>query len=63
MAYGYRIIVLGWRWLITPAIRGKTSSLVSRFCSGVTGIADILFAQPVRLLRDYRGFHYRGSRN
>jgi len=60
---GYRIIVLRFRWLITPVIRGKTSSLITRLCASATGIAEILFEQPVRLLRDYRGFHYRGSRN
>jgi len=27
------------------------------------GVAEILFEQPVRLLWDYHGFHYRGSRN
>jgi len=41
----------------------QTSSLISRLCAGATGIAEILFEQPVRLLRDYRGFHYSGSRN
>jgi len=63
MVYGYRIIMLRCRWLITPVIRGKTSSLISRLSAGATGIAEILFEQPVRLLRDYRGFHYPGSRN
>jgi len=27
------------------------------------GIAEIIFEQPVGLLRDYRGFHYCVSRN
>ena len=63
MVYGYRIIVLRFRWLITPVIRGKISSLISRLCAGTTGVAEILFEQPVRLLRDYRGFPHRGSRN
>jgi len=63
MVYGYRIIVLRCRWLITPVIRGKTSSLISRLCAGATGVAEILFEQPARLLRDYRGFPHRGSRN
>jgi len=63
MVYGYRIIMLRCRWLITPVIRGKTSTLISWLCAGVTGIAEILFEQPVRLLQDYRRFHYRGSRN
>jgi len=62
MVYGYCIIMLRCRWLITPVIRGKTS-LTSRLCAGAMGIAEILFEQPVRLLRDYRGFHYCGSRN
>ena len=44
-------------------IRGKISSLISRLCAGATGVAEILFEQPVRLLRDYRGFPHRGSRN
>ena len=39
MVYGYRIIVLRCRWLITPVIRGKTTSLISRLCAGATGIA------------------------
>jgi len=63
MVYGYRIIMLRCRWLITPVIRDKISSLISRLFAGTTGVAEILFEQPVRLLRDYRGFHYRGSRN
>ena len=29
---------------------------------GATGVAEIRFEQPVRLLRDYRGFPHRGSR-
>jgi len=63
MVYGYRIIVLRCRWLITPVIRRKISSLISRLCAGTTGVAEILFEQPVRLLRDYRGVPQRGSRN
>jgi len=64
MVYGYRIIVvLRCRWLITPVIRGKISSLISRLCAGATAVAEIFFEQPVRLLRDYRGFPHRGSRN
>jgi len=63
MVYGYRIIMLRCRWLFTPVICGKTSSPISRLCCGVTGTGEILFEQPVRLLRDYHGFHYRGSRN
>jgi len=63
MVYGLRINVPRCRWLITPIIRGKISSLISRLCAGATGIAEILFEQPVRLLRDYRRFHYHGSRN
>jgi len=47
----------------TPVIRSKTSSLTSQLCAGAMGIAEILFEQPVRLLRDYCGFHYRVSRN
>jgi len=63
MVYGYRIIVvLRCRWLITPVIRGKISALISRLCAGATGVAEILFEQPGRLLRDYRGFPHRGSR-
>ena len=62
MVYRYRIIMLRCRWLITPVIRCKTSR-ISRLCAGATGIAEILFKQPVRLLPVYRGFHYRGSRN
>jgi len=45
-----------------PVIRGKTS-LTSRLCAGASGIAEILFEQPVSLLRDYREFHYRGPCN
>ena len=63
MVYGYHIIMLRCRWLITPVIRGKTFSLTSQLCAGATGIDEILFEQPVRLLRDHRRFHYRGSRN
>jgi len=63
MVYGYRIIMLRCRWLITPVIGGKPSSFTSRLWAGATGIAEILFEQPVHLLRHYRGFHYRGSRN
>jgi len=63
MVYGYRIIMLRCRRLITPVICGKISSLISWLCAGVRGVAEILFEQPVRLLRDYRGFHCRGSRN
>ena len=44
-----------------PVIRGKTSSLTSQLCAGDMGVAEILFEQPVRLLWDYHGFHYRGS--
>ena len=63
MVYGYRIIVLRCRWLITPVIRGKISSLISQLRAGATGVAEILFEQPFRLLRDYRGFPHHGSRN
>jgi len=63
MVYEYRIIMLRCHWLITPVIRDKTSSLTSQLCAGTTGVAEILFEQPVRLLRDYREFHYCGSRN
>ena len=64
MVYGYRIIVVQrCRWPLTPVIRGKISSLISRLCAGATGVAETLFKQPVRLLRDYRGFTHRGSRN
>jgi len=63
IVYGYRIIVLRCRWFITPLISGKSSSLISRLCAGAKGVGEILFEQPVRLLRDYRRFHYRGSRN
>jgi len=59
----YRIIVLRCHWLITPVIHGKISSLISRLCACATGVAEILFEQPVRLLRDYRGFPHRGSHN
>ena len=51
MVYGYRIIVLRCRCLITPVIRGKTSSLISRLCAGATGTAEIIFEQLVRLAR------------
>jgi len=30
-------------------------------CAVATGIAEIYFEQPVRLLRDNRGVDYRGS--
>jgi len=65
MVYRYHIVMLRCRWLITPAIRSKTYSLISRLWlfTGATGIAEFLFKQPVRLLREYRGFHYHGSRN
>jgi len=63
MVYGYRINVLRCRWFITLIIRGKSSSRISRLCTGATGVAEIRFEQPVRLLRDYRRFHYRRSRN
>jgi len=63
MVYGYHIIVLRCRWLITPVIRSKISSLISQLCTGATRVVEIPFEQPVRLLRDYRGFHYRGSLN
>jgi len=63
MVYGYRIIMPWCRWLITPVIRGKTSALISRMCAGARGVAEILFEKPVRLLGDYRGFHYSGSCN
>ena len=59
MVYRYRIIMLRCRWRITPVIRGKISSPISRLCAGTTGIAEILFEQPVHLLRDYHGFYYR----
>jgi len=65
MVYRYRIIVVLRCHLrcITPVIRGKISSLISRLCAGATGVAEILFEQPVCLLRDYRRFPHRGSRN
>ena len=46
-----RIIVPRCHWLI----RAITSSITSQLCAGATGVAEILFEQPVRLLRDYRG--------
>jgi len=41
----------------------KLSSLISRLCAGAMGVAEILFEQPVCLLRDYRRFPHRGSHN
>ena len=42
---------------------GQNFLPTSRLCAGATGVAEIPFEQPVRLLQDYRGFPHHGSRN
>ena len=45
------------------ACNSRQIYFIYKLCAGAAGIAEIRFEQPVRLLRDYRGFNYRGSRN
>jgi len=57
------IALFCWMPVTYHACNSRQIYFIYQLCAGAAGIAEIRFEQPVRLLRDYRGFHYSGSRN